>query len=515
MVTKGIVKSGEYYDSVSLMIVAKRINAITGVLDSSVVMGTAENQAILKAADFMIAEFANCSDNDLLAVVKAETADICDAVLKDLDQMLADLRKSDDSAADFSPKSFEGALKALPDANLSLISVAGKYAFDEAMKALNSGLHVMLFSDNVSIEEEIELKKYALSKNLLVMGPDCGTAIINGVPLAFANVVRRGNIGIVAASGTGLQEVSTLIHNYGFGVSQAIGTGGRDVKEKVGGMMFIQALKALADDDETKVLLLVSKPPHASVLEKIGQVVKGIKKPVISVFLGANASDIEKFGIKQFSTLEEGAVQSIRALGQKVEAKSCCQNCNCWEEEAKMLAKGQRYIRALYSGGTFCSETQLILSTHVKDLYSNAPAGSAKALADIWKSQANTVIDLGEDEFTVGKPHPMIDYSTRNKRLIEEAKNPETAFIMLDVVIGYGSNMKPLEDIVPKILEAKEIARASKRHLPILAIVTGTDSDPQNRSSVMAGLTQAGVIVLESNAEMARAAISLTKAMGV
>ncbi len=369
MVTKGIVKSGEYYDSVSLMIVAKRINAITGVLDSSVVMGTAENQAILKAADFMIAEFANCSDNDLLAVVKAETASICDAVLKDLDQMLADLRKSDDSAADFSPKSFEGALKALPDANLSLISVAGKYAFDEAMKALNSGLHVMLFSDNVSIEEEIELKKYALSKNLLVMGPDCGTAIINGVPLAFANVVRRGNIGIVAASGTGLQEVSTLIHNYGFGVSQAIGTGGRDVKEKVGGMMFIQALKALADDDETKVLLLVSKPPHASVLEKIGQVVKGIKKPVISVFLGANASDIEKFGIKQFSTLEEGAVQSIRALGQKVEAKSCCQNCNCWGEEAKMLAKGQRYIRALYSGGTFCSETQLILSTHVKDLY--------------------------------------------------------------------------------------------------------------------------------------------------
>lgn len=510
MVTKGIVKGGEYFDSVSLMIVSKRINAIKGVLDSSVVMGTAENKAILKAAEFMLKEFESTSDNDLLAVVKAESAQVCDQVLKDLDQMLGDLRKSDDSSEDFSPKSFEGALKALPGANLSLISVAGKYAFDEAMKALENGLHVMLFSDNVSIEEEIELKKYAASKKLLVMGPDCGTAIINGVPLAFANVVRRGNIGIVAASGTGLQEVTTLIHNYGHGVSQALGTGGRDVKEKVGGLMFLQSLEALAQDEDSKVLLLVSKPPHISVLEKIGQMVKGIKKPVISVFLGAKAEDIEKYGIKHCTTLEEGAVEAIRALGVETEAKSCCKNCTCFADDAKKLAPTQRYLRALYSGGTFCSETQVMLSS-VQDLYSNAPAGSAKSLNDIWKSQKHTVIDLGEDEFTVGKPHPMIDYSTRNKRLVEEANDPETALILLDVVIGYGSNMTPLEDIVPKIKEAKEIAAKNKRHLPIYAIVTGTDLDPQNRGTVVAGLKEAGALVLESNAEMARAALSLLK----
>lgn len=510
MVTKGLIKSGEYFDSVSLMIVAKRINAIKGVIDSSVVMGTAENKAILKTADFMLPEFAKASDNDLLAVVKAESNDICQQVLSGIDQMLADLRKSDDSADDFSPKSFDGALKALPNANLTLISVAGKYAFDEAMKALENGLHVMLFSDNVSIEEEIELKKYASSKKLLVMGPDCGTAIINGVPLAFANVVRRGKIGIVAASGTGLQEVSTLIHNLGQGVSQAIGTGGRDVKEKVGGIMFLQALEALANDPATEVLLLVSKPPHISVLEKIGAMVKGIKKPVISVFLGAKATDIEKYGIKHCQTLEQGALESIRALGIDCKAASCCASCSCFADDAKKVNKTQRYLRALYSGGTFCSETQVLL-TDLADVYSNAPAGNAKALDNIWKSQKHTVIDLGEDEFTVGKPHPMIDYSTRNKRLLEEANDPETALVLLDIVIGYGSNLTPLQDIIPKIKEAKEIATKAKRYLPIYAIVTGTDLDPQNRSTVVEGLKQAGVVVLESNAQLANAAKSFLR----
>ncbi len=515
MVTKGLIKGGEYFDSVSLMIVAKKINAIEGVEDSSVVMGTGENKAILDASGFLLDLFKTANDTDLLVVVKAESEAIADEVLGNIDTYLAELRKTDDSSDDFVPKSFEGALKQLPEANLSLISVAGKYAKNEAMKALESGLHVMLFSDNVSLEDEIELKKYAQSKGLLVMGPDCGTAIINGAPLAFANVVKRGDIGIVAASGTGLQEVSSLIHNYGAGVSQAIGTGGRDVKKDVGGIMMIEGIKALLEDDATKVIVLVSKPPHESVLEKIGEVVKGSKKPVISIFLGADAESVKKYGITQYSTLQEAAMQAtLLSTGSSNAGQGCRENCKCAAEEAKKLAPGQKYLRALYSGGTFCSETQLILSEELDEVYSNAPAGKAKSLNDIWKSQGHTVVDLGEDEFTVGKPHPMIDFSTRNKRIIEEANDPETAAILLDIVIGYGSNMDPLSEVVPNIIKAKEIAKAAGRHLPIVCTVTGTDLDPQNRTTVRDGLKEAGALLCDSNADMSIMGLKLIKEMG-
>lgn len=495
------------------MIVAKNINSISGVIDSSIVMGTAENKSILKMANMLLPEFTTSNDNDLLLVVQAESDNVCDHVIANIDQMLADLRKSDDNSESFSPKSFDGALKALPEANLSLISVAGKYAYAEAMKALEKGLHVMLFSDNVSIEEEIQLKEFAKSKGLLVMGPDCGTAIINGAPLAFANVVRRGNIGVVAASGTGLQEVTTLIHNYGQGISQAIGTGGRDVKEKVGGIMFIESLKALADDPNSSVLLLVSKPPHPSVLEKIGQVVKEINKPVISAFLGANPEDVKKYGIDAYATLQEASLACVKALNPNSTHDHNEQID--WKSEASKMAPSQKYLRALYSGGTFCSETQIILSANVQNMFSNAPTNGVSQLDDIWKSQQNTVIDLGEDEFTVGKAHPMIDYSTRNKRIIDEATDPETAFLIIDIVLGYGSNMTPAEEIIPEIKKAQEIAQSGKRHLPILVNVTGTDLDPQNRQSLIKQLKESHVHVFESNAELAQNALTLMNTIGV
>src|SRR5580704_9603583 len=94
----------------------------------------------------------------------------------------------------------------------------------------------MIFSDNVPIAEEASLKHEARERGLMVMGPDCGTAIIGGVPLAFANAVPRGDIGIIGASGTGIQEVSTLIARAGRGVRHAIGTGGRDMHAEVGGL---------------------------------------------------------------------------------------------------------------------------------------------------------------------------------------------------------------------------------------------------------------------------------------
>src|SRR4030095_10708603 len=137
-------------------------------------------------------------------------------------------------------------LERAEDADIALISVPGDYAAAEALKALAQGLNVMLFFDNVAIADERAIKLYARARTLLVMGPDCGTAIVNGVPLGFANVVRRGDIGLVAASGTGLQEVTCRIHNLGGGISQAIGTGGRDLKDAGGGMPVLQGAAARA-----------------------------------------------------------------------------------------------------------------------------------------------------------------------------------------------------------------------------------------------------------------------------
>jgi len=503
MTIKGILKKGEYFDSVSLMIAANKINQMEGVIDAAVAMGTRENKSIFKNAGFLIDAFQEAEDTDLLIAVKAETEAIANIVLTNIDEELKQIRKRSDTSQDFVPRSLEGAINTMPDANLSLISVTGKYAADEAKKALKKGLHVMLFSDNVPLEKEIELKQYALENDLLMMGPDCGTAIINGVPLAFANVVKRGNIGIVAASGTGLQEVTTLISNSGGGISQAVGTGGRDVKKEVGGMMFIAAMKALAKDEHTCAILLVSKPPHPEVLQKIGDEVKKIKKPVAAVFLGANPEQVRAYGITPASDLEEGAKVILELSGIQSTFPDAMEIEKVAKEIKGRLNKGQKYLRALFTGGTFCSETQIIMAD-MTDVFSNTPTSNSSPLKDVWKSEKHTIIDLGEDAFTVGKPHPMIDFSTRNRRIIEEVKDRETAVILLDLVLGYGANRNPLPEIIPVIKEAKHLAKANGRELPIVCSVTGTDEDPQIRRYVVKAMKDAGVFVCQSNAEASK-----------
>ena len=511
----GIVKKGEYFDSVSIMLVAKQLSGFKEIIDSAVVMGTKENISVLKSSGLLIPDFNKAGEMDLLVVFKTEDNADVSALLKSVDKLLKpDKDKSEDK--DLNPSSLEGAVSALEGANLAMISIAGRYAGDVAFKALNNGLNVMLFSDNVSLEKEIELKTFAKEKGLFVMGPDCGTAIINGTPLAFANVVNRGNIGIVGASGTGLQEVSCIISNSGCGVSQAIGTGGRDVKKEVDGIMFIQGLKALADDDNTYVILLVSKPPAKEVIEKIKSEVTKINKPVVSVFLGSSPDLLFGTMIHAASTLEEAAFLSV-ALAQNKPVSSVKEVSIKQDSEIKELAKKesaklspeQKYLRALFSGGTFCDETQLICNELLTDVYSNTPVGNAKKLKDSNVSQSHTIIDLGDDEFTVGKPHPMIDYSSRCKRIIDEAGDPETAVILLDIVLGYGSNMNPLSEIIPVIRKVKEITSVHKCHLPLICSVTGTDKDPQNRTSVITALHSEGVIVMKSNAAASRLAISI------
>jgi len=495
MVTVGEIRKGAYFDSVTLMTVGKEIAALDGVVDAAIVMGTKENRAILEGSGLLMDDFKEARDTDLLIAVKAEERADADAALAEVESLLEQARKKVDADETFLPRSLEGAVQALPEANLVIISVAGRYAGNEAMKALEQGLHVLLFSDNVPLETEIALKKFGRERGLLVMGPDCGTAIINGVPLAFANVVNRGTIGIVAAAGTGLQEVSTLISNEGAGVSQAIGTGGRDVKKEVGGIMFIEGLKALAEDDGTDVILLVSKPPHEEVVKKINEVTSGIEKPVVSIFLGAEATEPN-----MATTLEEGALMAVAWAGgqdpgtvaERLDRRDAELRQRAGEEAAKRK-NGARYVRGLFSGGTFCSEAQILYKGVLSEVYSNAPAGDARPLDDALKSVKHTVIDLGEDEFTVGRPHPMIDYTLRNKRIEQEAADPETAVILLDVVLGYGSNPDPVADIA-------DVVRKAAERVTVVCSVTGTDRDPQNRKRVAQALSDAGAVVEPSNA---------------
>jgi FdrA protein len=495
MIVLGDVRRGIYHDSVALMRAGKDLLGLAGVLDAALMMGTAANRAILRSAGLHAAAFDGARDADLLVAVKARDEASARGALAAVDGLLKRAgRAGGGEPSAPNPRDFEGALRVLPGANLALISVAGRHAGREALEALRHGLHVMIFSDHVPLETEIRLKRTARSKGLLVMGPDCGTAIINGVPLAFANNVRRGDIGVVAAAGTGLQEVSCLIHHAGSGISQAIGTGGRDVARAVGGITFVQGIRALEADPGTRVILLVAKPPDPSVLRSIERALRGVRKPVVRAFVGAARPGCDP------ATLEEAALAAA-ALSRGRPAAGAARRLAARDarlraaaaRDARGLARGRRCLRGLFSGGTFCAEAQVLLGGVLRDLHSNAPTGRTKPLRDPLKSRGNTILDLGADTFTAGRPHPMIDFSLRMRRLLDEARDPETAVVLLDVVLGHGAHPDPASELVAPVTEA---ARA----VAVVCSVTGTDADPQSRAKVIRVLRAAGARILSSNA---------------
>jgi succinyl-CoA synthetase alpha subunit len=388
-----------------------------------------------------------------------------------------------------------------------LISTPGDYAASEALKALHLGLNVMLFSDNVSGEDEIALKRYARNHGLMVLGPDCGTAILNGVPLGFANMVKRGAIGVVAASGTGMQQVTCLVDRLGLGISQAIGTGGHDLSREVGGITMLQGVEVLAADKATKVIVLVSKPPAAEVAERVLSAARAARKPVVICFLGVDPKTIVGDNLTPVRTLEDAAyVAAALAKGRKPKRGQQVK-----VTKLPKFRRGQKYVRGLYSGGTFCYEASLLLSEALSPVYSNTPVGNASRLEDVWRSQANTVVDLGDDVFTRGRPHPMIDHRLRNERIASEAADPGTAVILLDIVLGYGSHMAPAEEIVPVISAARKRSTKAGRNLVFVGFVCGTDGDPQNLSRQEAVLRDAGMILCRSNAEAVRLAAEIVR----
>ncbi len=510
------IKPSDYHDSITLMQAAAALLDMPGIRDAAVVMGTRANHEIVAGAGLLTPEAEASSPDDLVIVVKADDDAAGQAALAKAEEILSRRAERTEGTA-MRPKSLAAALAAEPGANLAVISVAGRYAAQEARTALERGLHVLLFSDNVPLEEEIGLKELAASKGLLCMGPDAGTAIINGVALGFANAVPRGSIGLVSAAGTGLQGVTSMIARAGAGVSQAIGTGGRDLSEAVGGRMMLQGLRMLQEDPETEVIVLISKPPAPAVSQKVLAAITKAK-PTIVCFLGADPGAIEKAGALPATTLTQAAtIAASLATGAnycdalvKLEEDSRGLIALAGAERAR-LAPDQRILRGLFAGGTFCYEAQLLLKNLPEPVYSNAPLAKENRLGP--EIQGHTVIDLGEDEYTQGRPHPMIDPALRNRRIVQDARDPSVAVILLDFVLGYGSHDDPAGAALDAIHEAQRTVKEAGRDLIFIASVCGTEADPQRLSAQEARLAGAGVIVMPDNASAARLAGLITQGL--
>jgi len=503
--------SNTYRDSVSLMQLSASLKALAGVEEASAIMATEGNLALLAEVGLVDRGLA-ARPSDLLVVVRAKNEGAANAAIAKVEGALkarAPAAAASGPAGAAQPRSIGMAVEASPGANLALVSVPGEYAAGEAGKALALGLNVMLFSDNVPLADEIALKRAAANRELLLMGPDCGTAIIDGVPLAFANKVRRGPVGCVAASGTGLQQVTALVDRLGSGVSQAIGTGGRDLKEEVGGLTMLAGLDALASDRETKVIVLISKPPAPSVAAKVLAAAAKAKKPVVVCFVGAAAAKLPGRNLHPVRTLEDAALAAVAlARGRKPAKRSATARLG---KGVPPLVSGQRFVRGLFSGGTFCYEASLLLGEALGQVWSNAPVRHEDELDDPFKSRGHAVIDLGDDVFTRGRPHPMIDHRLRNERMVREAGDPEVAVILFDVVLGYGSHPDPAAEMVPAIAAARTVAAKRKRRIAFVGAVCGTDTDPQGLARQEAAFAKAGVILGSSNAEAVRIAAAIAK----
>lgn len=495
------VRKNTYFDSVSLMSLSTRANQIEGIEQAVVAMGTEMNKGVLRNVGLLTPEVEAAGNGDLLIVVKAASEERSESAMAEVEALLDKRDKPKGGAGgEIRYATLASAAEHVAGANLAIISVPGEYAAREARAALERDLHVLLFSDNMSVEDEIALKKTAHDKGLLMMGPDCGTAIFGGVGLCFANAVRRGNIGIVGASGTGSQEVSVRIHDFGGGITQLIGTGGRDLSEAVGGIMMLDGLRALANDPATQVIVLVSKPPAKSVEKKVLAAVAECGKPVVVCFLGGTEEAVKKAGGHFARTTKEAALQAVILAGRKeAEINKRALNLPLIEEVRAKLGPKQQYIRGLMCGGTLCEELSLLArETFPTSVYSNIAKDPAYRLEDVGRSREHTFIDFGDDDFTRGRPHPMIDPSLRIERLLQEARDPSVGVIVLDFILGFGSHEDPVGVTLPAILQSQALARSEGRHLEILAYVLGTEDDTPSLSEQTRKLTDAGVTLASS-----------------
>ncbi|AYL65073.1 membrane protein FdrA [Citrobacter werkmanii] len=489
------IKKGCFQDSVSLMIISRKLSESENVDDVSVMMGTPANKSLLETTGFWHDDFNNATPNDICVAIRTETADesITQAILQQLDESLQQLAQATGGSQTLlQVRRWESACQKLPEANMTLISVAGEYAAELANQALDRNLNVMMFSDNVTLEDEIALKRRAQDKGLLVMGPDCGTAMIAGTPLAFANVMPEGNIGVLGASGTGIQELCSQIALAGEGITHAIGLGGRDLSAEVGGISALTALEMLGADDKSQVLAFVSKPPAEAVRQHIVNAMKATGKPVVALFLGYTSAVARDENVWFAATLDDAA--RLACLLARVAAR-----------RSSLSTTGDGVIRGLYTGGTLAAEAAGLLASHL-----NVAADAQHHHGMMLDAAGHQIIDLGDDFYTVGRPHPMIDPALRNQLITDLGGQPQVRVLLVDVVIGYGATADPAASLVQAWQKACA-ARDHEQPLYAIATVTGTERDPQCRSLQIATLEDAGIAVVNSLPEATLLAAELIR----
>lgn len=497
-VLRNEVRPGFYLDSVALMRLSARLRELEGVSEAVLMIGTAPNKAILRDAGVLDATGSAAGPADLILAVRAKQAQQAEAALATARAAL-DARVAPTAAGTAAaPRTLGGALAALPSADLALISVPGPFAVREAGAALAAGLNVLLFSDNIAVADELALKQDATARGLLLMGPDCGTAYLGGVALAFANRVRRGPVGVIAASGTGLQEVAVQLDRAGSGVSQGIGVGGRDLSDAVGGLSTLQAIDWLEADAGTEQILLISKPPGARTAQSVFARLAGCTKPVTVCLLGLSRAAVPA-ALRAADTLEQ-AVQTVLGAdprsGFDIDAIAVAARAT--------LDPRRRWVRGLFAGGTLCAEAQVVFAAAGARSGSNAPLTPATAHDTHHDQDAgHRLLDLGADEFTRGRPHPMLEPTVRDAPLAEALGDPHCAVVLLDVVLGLGSHADPAAAI------CRQLDAAPAERPEVVAYVCGTPGDPQDSRVQERALREAGVLLAPSNAAAAALALAI------
>jgi succinyl-CoA synthetase alpha subunit len=515
MSSASIVKRNRYFDSIFLMRIAGQISGQPGVDEAAVLMGTEKNKQILADMGLLDETISSAGPNDLMVALSGEHKATIEAVLSGFDDLL---ELTPVEVGTPTTRTLEAALEIKPDVNLVVISVPGEYAAAEARRALERGLNVFLFSANVSLEDEVALKEFAQERGLIVMGPDCGTAIVAGVGLGFANVVRRGSIGVIGASGTGLQEFTSLVHQSGLGISHALGTGGRDLSDAIGGISALTALAALEADPQTRVIALISKPPGAETLRRLVPELSRCSKPVITCFIGYDDPLIEaESTVTTALTVDEAVLLAVGAVtgapAPRSDVVTPAQDELVVSEKAGM-ASTQRYVRGIFAGGTFNYQAQHLMRRAGFEVHSNAPIDGVLGLSDPNLSTGHTLVDMGDELFTERRPHPMIDPTLRKERILREAEDPEVAVLLLDFVLGYNAAEDPAGDLVEEIGEAKAIVGRRGGRLNVVASVCGTDSDPQDLAQQCNTLEEAGVVLMPSSAQAVEFSVALTSSQG-
>ncbi|MBE0586302.1 MAG: acyl-CoA synthetase FdrA [Desulfofustis sp.] len=491
------IVTASYYDSVVLMRVASQLKKRDGVEEVAMFMGTEGNHELLEQVGLATAACKQAGPQDLIIIVRADTQSLAEQISLDAAELLTAKRETDQSELTYRPRMLGRAIGFLPDASLAAISIPGAYAARETDKCLEHQLNVFLFSDNVALHDEARLKQKALDKVLLLMGPDCGTAYLNGVGLGFTNVVRRGRIGCVAAAGTGLQAVVCRIDQLGEGISHGIGAGGRDLSGEVGGLMTTYALTLLDRDPATEVIILISKPPHPEVTRNLELTCRQLSTPVITCFQGT-VLDSDVF--IQSATLDEAADRAVCLLGNTPYApRSFTDAARIRQllDRQQTPAAGKRII-GLFTGGTLAKEAYLLLRSLVGNV-----------VADLDQITSHCLVDLGDDRYTVGKPHPMIAPENRTEVLLNlgaTGRLDTCGVLLFDLVLGHGSHPDPASEL------AAGLAELRSRHglsLPAIVSLIGTEGDPQSLSEQQRILTEADATVFLINSEAARYAALL------